>query len=232
MKNSKIMYLLFLLFTICSCNKMEEPQTLFWGRNYYFKGVPNPFFVSTDAGSEKDTLILKIGSDTYKKVNNSSCFQIKLNRTGPQRVSIFLKKGNKIIFLKESSIAVKHLPKPIAFFRNDYNTDVIQLNTLKRFALPKCYLLNWSYNMSCRIEQFTVLFVTKDKTYEEISDGSFWSTKQKEIIHKLQKGDYNYSQRYYNKVSKQGRTKVKSSSFTNYLTLIYSFISVSLCTFV
>ncbi|MGI6338721.1 MAG: gliding motility protein GldM [Bacteroidales bacterium] len=164
--------------------------------NVMYMGIPNPIDVSVPGVSPNNIRIRVVnGSFTTEKVKNSKGqnfrgnWAVKPNAVG-QNVQIIVSavdESNKQTSFPPVEFRVKPLPSPIAVFANK-NTGSVPKNTAAAQTGVYASLPDFDFDLVWNVTGFTVLYTDNRGDFEEQSNSSSLTPRQKELINRLTRG--------------------------------------------
>jgi gliding motility-associated protein GldM len=163
--------------------------------NVMYYGINNPIDVSVP-GISPDKLKIRvvIGSFSTDKVKKSGgdyfkgAWAVKPNAVG-QNVQVIVTAdiNGKPVQYAPYDFRVKAIPNPVAIFANKSTGTVPRASAAAQqgvFAV----LPDFDFDLQYNVTNFTILYSDKGADYEETSNSSLLTSKQKELIGRLTRG--------------------------------------------
>lgn len=177
---------------------MGEPNVVVspTAMNVMYMGIPNPIDVSVPGVSPNNIRIRVVnGSFTTEKVKNSKGqnfrgnWAVKPNAVG-QNVQVIVSAvdaSNKQTSFPPIEFRVKPLPSPVAVFAGK-NTGSVPKNTAAAQTGVYASLPDFDFDLVWNVTGFTVLYTDNRGDFEEQSNSSSLTARQKDLINRLTRG--------------------------------------------
>ncbi len=178
-------------YTVGEPNVVVSPTAM----NVMYMGIPNPIDVSVPGVSPNNIRIRVVnGSFTTEKVKNSrgqnfrGNWAVKPNAVG-QNVQVYVSSvdGTKQTTFPPIEFRVKPLPAPIAVFAGK-NTGSVPKNTAAAQTGVYASLPDFDFDLVWNVTGFTVLYTDNRGDFEEQSNSSALTARQKDLINRLTRG--------------------------------------------
>jgi gliding motility-associated protein GldM len=178
-------------YVVGETNVIVSPTAM----NVMYTGIPNPIDVSVP-GISPDKIKIRVVNATYTtdKVKNSKgeyfkgTWAVKPNAVG-QNVQIIVTAdvNGKPVQYPPYEFRVKPLPPPIAVFGGK-STGSIPRATAAAQQGVFAVMPDFDFDLRYQITEFRVMYSDKGSDFEEISNSSSLTPKQKELINRLTRG--------------------------------------------
>jgi gliding motility-associated protein GldM len=178
-------------YTVGEPNVIVSPTAM----NVMYYGIPNPIDVSVP-GISPDKLKIKVvnGSISTEKVKKSGgdffkgAWAVKPTAVG-QNVQVIVTAdiNGKPVQYAPYDFRVKAIPVPVAIFANK-STGTVPRATAAAQQGVFAILPDFDFDLQYTVTNFTILYSDKGSDYEEISNSSLLTPKQKDLVNRLTRG--------------------------------------------
>jgi gliding motility-associated protein GldM len=163
--------------------------------NVMYYGINNPIDVSVP-GVGQDKLSIRVVNGTFstEKVKNSKgenfkgSWSVKPTAVGQLvQVIVTANMNGKPVTYPPYEFRVKPIPVPIATFANK-STGTVPRATAAAQQGVFAIMPDFDFNLQYTVTNFTILYSDKGADFEEVSNSSMLTPKQKELINRLSRG--------------------------------------------
>lgn len=155
-------------------------------KDILFVGMPNILKIEKH-GVSPDDLVIQVEGKKYYPISNST-FEIYVPRPGRYKIEVFNCKTNTVISYRD--FEAHYLPLTVSLRHvQPYKRTIFKNELLSQKGLV-CQSLNWGYNTTFPIKQFSVMKTNGKNKVPIKCNGSMFNTEQIETIQALQAGEY------------------------------------------